>query len=1027
MYMNKNNFHDDKDVSNHNEKFENDEYNIVSAIFLIREGLIRDCNPKFAEILGYEVGEIVDRKGIQEFIFLDDKQKFEQTLSTFMVSHLKSTQEIVKIMKKNNSVANAKIYLSKTLCEGNPSIIGSLIEISENKTTAAPLNILAQAINNISEGLILTDLDRTIFYVNETLTRTLGFSSEELLGKNINVLLEECIDQNNLQKIINQKQTNNWQCELICMRKDGTHFLTILKNSLITNKKNFPIAELFTLEDISEKDRMMGELRRSEYKYRNLFEKMHDAFAFIKIVTDGENKPTDMILLEANKGFEKLIQEPAKALIGQSLLLKFDMLKNIEHDPFRIIANVALNRKEERFEHKVKSSNRWYSVSIYSPERAFAFIIIHDITEEKKAQEESNQSKMMLSSILDNIPQRVFWKDTNSTYLGCNIHFAKDLGLNDASEIIGKSEYDLNSHELAERYIANDKFIIESGESINSLEYEYHLQNKNKIWIRLNKMPLRNYDEKIIGTVGTYEDISKEKKIHENLSKLSQAVEQSPASIIITDLNGNIEYVNQKFSTITGYSFQEVIGKNPRILKSGEMSAQAYQELWQTINLGKEWTGEFHNKKKNGELYWEGASISPIKDNNGVITHYLAVKEDITSYKKFEQELRDAKEKAEEANRLKSFFLANISHELRTPLVGILGYSETLFNEIENPEFKEMAHILLKSGTRLKETLNLILDLSHIEGDKLDVNLSRQNLTVVVREKFKQFHSAAIEKGLRFRLVLGEDDIMIKADERMLSQLIEHLLANAIKYTNQGDITVTISKILENQKQFAQIKVKDTGIGIPRQSSRLIFEPFRQASEGLSRSFEGLGLGLTVAKKFIEMMGGEISVESDVGKGSEFTVKFPIYSQDDFNFPKDFSHEKLLDEQIIHNYKYSSEVLLIEDDEPTANIARFYLSETCKTDWACNAKTAISMAEKKNYSAILVDINLGFGMDGIEAINLIKKIKGYVSIPIIAVTAYALYGDREKFLNQGCTHYISKPFGKNDIVALLDKVLIAQH
>ncbi|OGU75989.1 MAG: hypothetical protein A2W11_07730 [Ignavibacteria bacterium RBG_16_35_7] len=222
------------------------------------------------------------------------------------------------------------------------------------------------------------------------------------------------------------------------------------------------------------------------------------------------------------------------------------------------------------------------------------------------------------------------------------------------------------------------------------------------------------------------------------------------------------------------------------------------------------------------------------------------------------------------------------------------------------------------------------------------------------------------------------------------------------------------------------MKVKDTGIGIPRQSSRLIFEPFRQASEGFSRSFEGLGIGLTVAKKFIEMMGGEIAVESDVGKGSEFIVKFPICSHDDLEFPKDFSYEKLLDEQIIHNYKYSSEVLLIEDDEATANIVRFYLGEICKTDWAYNAKTAISMAEKKNYSAILADINLGIGMDGIEAVNLIKKIKGYKSIPIIAVTAYALYGDREKFLKLGCTHYISKPFGKNDIVALVDKVLGSQ-
>lgn len=1502
-----------------------------SGKFLIKNGLIKSCNTKFAQLLGFQIDEIIDHKGIRDFIHPEDLAGMENSLMSLMTSNANSSQEMSRIIKKNDSIVTARINLSKTFCEGNLTLIGTVMEVSESKTNETPVNILSQVVNILNDCIVLTDLSRIIFYVNDSLCKLLGYSYDELLGKNVNDVFKEHTVQLDYERIFLNSQKNDWQFELVCCKKDGTHILISLKNSLITDNKNSPLAELFILSDISEKDRMMGELRRNEFKYRSLFEKMHDAFVFVKVLTDDQNIPVDLIVLEANKGFELLAQLPKEKLIGKSILPIFNQLEDIESKLLSIIGKAALTGKEDRFDIKTKNTDKWYAVSVYSPEKACAFIIIHDITKEKKAQDESDQSKMMLKSILENIPQRVFWKDINSDYLGCNIHFAKDIGLNDTSEIKGKSEYDFSSSELAESYIANDKFIIESGESVNSLEYEYELpKSKNKIWIRLNKMPLQNLEGKIIGIVGTYEDISKQKNFEDNLRKLSQAVEQSPASIVITDTNGNIEYVNSKFSLVTGYSFQEAIGKNPRILKSGETSVEVYKELWKTISSGNEWEGEFHNKKKNGELYWERASLSPIKDNNGVITHYLAVKEDITerkgaeevlqeserllretqaitklgsyvldipkgiwqsstildnifgidkqfvrsvegwislihpewretmvnyflndvlkkhsrfdmeykivrkcdaeerwvyglgelefdsnnqpvkmigtirdvterrlvdealrdsfsllegtlestvdgilvvdqngkiqrfnnkfldmwripesviqtrnddaalnfvlsqlkypeqflnkvkelykdtmaesidlleftdgrvferysrpqlignkavgrvwsfrditdrkiaeesliaSEKKFrtvveeaveivftidnngyftyinpaglkssgysldelkqlkyvdlieaeyrqkvqrnyfrqylerkelstaeypiktksgeikwfnqntrliiendevkgfyviardvterrkvEEALRDseekfrtlfetsiegilasdingknvlvnprmaemtgysvdelmnmnfeqllspdemeshlikmeermkgissiyerklvtkdgaiiwtlvsaapilnkegkytgsfgvftditerkkmveelivAKEKAEETNRLKSIFLANISHELRTPLVGILGYAETLFNEIENPEFKEMAHTLLTSSTRLKETLNLILDLSHIEADKLDVNISRQNLTVIVREKFKQFHSAAKEKGLRFQLVLGEDDLFINADERMLSQVIEHLLANAIKYTSKGDITVTISKIFENQKQYAQMKVRDTGVGIPKESCKVIFEPFRQASEGFSRLFEGLGIGLTVAKKFIDMMGGEISVESELGKGSEFTVNFPIDLPKDFNFLNNLAPEKLLDKQNIHKYKFSSEVLLIEDDEPTANIVRFYLNETCKTEWARNAKTAIAMAEKKNYSAVLVDINLGFGMDGIEAINVIKKIKGYNSIPIVAVTAYALYGDREKFLNQGCTHYISKPFEKDDIVELVDKVL----
>ena len=640
--MNKDFFNNDQNIIIPNVESENDDDTLISGFFLIRDGLIRDCNSKFAETFGYKVSEIVNRKGIEEFIVPDDKHKFERILSSLNSSLLESSEEIIKINKKNNSITAVKIYLSKTLCEGKPSIIGSLIEVSENKTTEVPLNILAQAIDNISEGLILTDPDQTIFYVNETLTKTLGFSKEELLGKNIKDLLEVCVDQNNLQKFLIEEQKDDRQCELTCKRKDGTQFLTILKNSVIRNKNNSLLGELFTFIDLSEKERMNGELGRSEYKYRNLFEKMHDAFVYVKVITNDQKEPIDLIVLEANKGFELITQLPNKEVIGKSILQEFNQLNDVEPNPLTLIGKVADNGIECVFENKAKSINKWFLVSVFSLEKGFAFIILHDITKRKKAQEELAHSKQMLSSILNNIPQRVFWKDINSKFLGCNLNFAKDIGIDDPAKIVGKSEYEINSRELAEVYIEADKSIIENGESINSECEQFIKTSEDKIWVRLNKVPLKNENNETVGVVGTYEDISNQKVAEANLRKLSQAVEQSPASIVITDIKGNIEYVNPKFSLVTGYSFQEVLGKNPRVLKSGEMSAEVYKEMWQTISSGREWTGEFHNKKKNGELYWERAAISPIIDSNGVITNYLAVKEDITQGKQREEVIRES-------------------------------------------------------------------------------------------------------------------------------------------------------------------------------------------------------------------------------------------------------------------------------------------------------------------------------------------------------------------------------------------------
>ena len=256
-------------------------------------------------------------------------------------------------------------------------------------------------------------------------------------------------------------------------------------------------------------------------------------------------------------------------------------------------------------------------------------------------------------------------------------------------------------------------------------------------------------------------------------------------------------------------------------------------------------------------------------------------------------------------------------------------------------------------------------------------------------------------------------------DRRMFIQIIENLINNAIKYTNIGKVNITARKKIENDNEFCIVEIEDTGIGIQSENIDIIFEPFRQISEGNTRNFEGTGLGLTITKKFVELLGGNIFVTSKLGTGSKFTIKFPSAvnppeKEYNANGEKGFKMEER---------KMNNSLLLVENDMPSIDIIKIYLQDRYVVDAAIDGLTALQMAEKKIYHAILMDIDLGFGMNGLEVAQKIKKIKGYENIPIIAVTAYAMLGDREKFLSAGCTHYIAKPFDKFALVELLEEIL----
>ncbi|MBK7499589.1 MAG: PAS domain-containing sensor histidine kinase [Ignavibacteriales bacterium] len=337
--------------------------------------------------------------------------------------------------------------------------------------------------------------------------------------------------------------------------------------------------------------------------------------------------------------------------------------------------------------------------------------------------------------------------------------------------------------------------------------------------------------------------------------------------ILSVDKNGKILEANQKAFNTYGYSTDELL--KMELLDLSFDRKKDVEVIFSSINNPNGILFETNHKRKNGTIIPVEISAKLIKQGDEEIL--LAIIRDNTERKKLELDLILAKDKAEEMDRLKTTFLSNMSHELNTPMSGIIGFSELLLSEMDNKNHREMAKIIHNSGKRLNETLNSILDLSKIESQKLDLKISSIDLITMIKECKYVFSDSVNKKGLKFNILYDQEKVFIKSDQNIVHKILCSIIDNAVKYTNEGSITINIT---ENDKN-AIIKVTDTGIGIPKENLNQIFEPFRQGSEGLNRKFEGMGLGLTITKKYVEILGGKLNIESEHGSGTAIEIILP--------------------------------------------------------------------------------------------------------------------------------------------------------
>ncbi|MEE4197060.1 MAG: PAS domain S-box protein [Bacteroidales bacterium] len=515
-------------------------------------------------------------------------------------------------------------------------------------------------------------------------------------------------------------------------------------------------------------------------------------------------------------------------------------------------------------------------------------------------------------------------------------------------------------------------------------------------------------------TQGIIRNISERKATERRLRLLSRAIQQNPIAIEISDANGNIEYINPAFEKITGYTADEIIGKNPRILKSGHHSIEFYHNLWETILSGKDWIGELKNKRKNGELYWEDAIISPIFNSKGIITHFVAVKEDITEKKKMVEDLIRAKEKAEESDRLKSAFLANVSHEIRTPMNGILGFANLLKKpKLSDDKLLNYIDIIEQSGKRMLDLINDLINISRIESGQLDFSYAEINLNAQLAFQYEFFKVEAERKGLDMSLdcPLPDNQAKIITDREKFDTIFSNLIKNAIKFTREGKISISYTP----KEESIIFCVADTGIGIPKEKQSAVFERFVQAESHLSREYEGAGLGLSITKAYVEALGGKIWIESEKNKGTTICLTLPKKAQATIPNKHITNEQAQINSSDFKNYS----ILAAEDDEFNyLLIEELLLERGCTIQRARNGQEAIDLYKKDPaIKLILMDIKMPV-IDGYEAAKVIKK--DNPGIPIIAQSAYAMEHEIKKF-REIFDDYITKPIKEDELMHKIKK------
>jgi PAS domain S-box-containing protein len=639
--------------------------------------------------------------------------------------------------------------------------------------------------------------------------------------------------------------------------------------------------------------------------------------------------------------------------------------------------------------------------------------IATDITQRKQAEAQLRN----LALVVQETENLVVITDPQGHIEWVNAAFTRVTGYS-SEEVLGKKPGDfLQGKRTDPATVEKIRTAIRAQKNIRTQLINYSKSGR-EYWLDINIQPVFGNENEVVKFVAIETDITTQKLAEEELRKLSRAIEQSTATVLMTDRHGQIEYVNPHFTRLTGYTAEEARGKNPRILKSGAQPPEFYRELWSTLKNGTDWRGEFCNKKKNGEIYWESAVISPIKNQAGEITHFVAVKEDITERKRVAEELQRAKETAEAATRAKSVFLANMSHEIRTPMNAILGFSQLMLRDPAlTPGQQQHLDTINRSGEHLLALINDILEMSKIEAGRVVLKSTNFDLPAMLDDLERVFQMRAAEKKLQFATeCIGELPHVVSGDETKLRQILINLLGNAVKFTEQGDITLRVQALSREATGFRlQMEIEDSGPGIAPQEMGRLFQHFEQTHTG-RQSGTGTGLGLAISREFARLMGGDITVTSQVGAGSIFRLDVPLAAAEARTIRSTTEQRRVLQ---LQPRQPTPRVLIADDKEENRELLSQLLGPIgFATKIVRDGQEAVREFQAWHPDLILIAMRIPV-LDGCEVIRQVRSSAGGNAVKIVCVSASAFAEDRQKALEQGADDFLIIPFRE---AALFEKI-----